>query len=105
MSSKLHSYRNLIITGDFNIDLLKLKDSLHIKKKFETTIANGYLPKITLPTRLTSHSSTLIDNYVKLSSNFSKTTAGILNYNISDHQPYFVTLDYLSIANENLKFI
>ena len=105
LSSKLHSYRNVIITGDFNIDLLKLKDSLHINNFFETIIANGYLPKITLPTRLTSHSSTLIDNcYVKLSSNFSKTTAGILNYNISDHQPY-LTLDYLSITIENQKFI
>ena len=106
LSSKFNRYKEVVITGDFNLDLLKLRDSIHINNFFETMISNGYLPKITLPTRITAHSSTLIDNcFVKLSSEFSKTTSGILNYNLSDHQPYFVTLDYLLMSNETSKFI
>jgi len=100
------SSKEVIITGDFNIDLLKLKDSIHINNFFEMMTSCGFLPKITLPTRITSHSRTLIDNcYIKLSSHFSYTTAGILNYNISDHQPYFVTLDYLSVFEESNSYM
>ena len=96
ISAMTNSNKEIIILGDFNLDLLKINESQHVNNFFETMVAHGYIPKITCPTRITQNSCTLIDNcYVKLSSNFSKTTAGILNYNISDHQPYFVTLDYL----------
>ena len=57
------------------------------------------MPKISLRTRLTQTSATLIDNnYVKLSNNFSESTSGSLHNNISDHQPSFVTLDYLNMS-------
>lgn len=104
--SHLQVYKEVILTGDFNLDLLKIKESTHVNNFFETVMSNGYIPKITFPTRITSHSSTLIDNcLVKMSSKFSITTAGILNYNISDHQPYFVTLDYLKTSRVETKLI
>lgn len=104
--SQLRSYREVVLTGDFNFDLLKIGSSRHINNFFETMTSNGYVAKIVLPTRLANSSATLIDNcFVKLSSDFSKTTAGILNYNLSDHQPYFVTLDYLSISCKASKHV
>ena len=86
----------VLIAGDFNIDLLKLNDIHTIHEYLESIISSGYIPKITLPTRLSENRRTLIDNFLcKISNNFSRTTAGILNYNLSDHQPYFICLDYL----------
>ena len=95
----------VIITGDFNVDLLKINDRLIYNNYFDTIVSNGFVPKITLPTRITSHSQTLIDNiFVKLSGNFSETTAGILTHQIADHNPYFITLDYLKLIKNRAKY-
>ena len=63
---------------------------------------------ITLPTRLTDHSSTLIDN---IFSNFNKPhshSSGVFVSNISDHFPYFYTLpsnsDYANTLNTNIDY-
>jgi uncharacterized protein YifN (PemK superfamily) len=94
------------ITGDFNIDLLKIRHKANFNDFFETMLSNGYIPKITLPTRLSHHSSTLIDNiFVRMSDNFSATTAGVVMANISDHLPCFVSLDYLVINKSCQKYI
>ena len=59
-------------------------------------MAQCFIPKITLPTRLSSRNCTLIDNFLcKLSNGFSQSTAGILISRISDHLPYFIFVDYL----------
>lgn len=96
----------VIIVGDFNLDLLKMHINEHIKYFFESMLSNSYIPKITFPTRLTNNSGTLIDNiYVKLSYGFSETTAGILWNNISDHQPCFVTLDYMFKSTDKSRYV
>ena len=48
--------------GDLNIDLLKA--NLHAKTNefVNDVISQGFLPKITRPTRITPHSATLIDH-------------------------------------------
>jgi hypothetical protein len=100
------SNKEVVLTGDFNIDLLKIKEKSNFNSFFETILSNGFIPKITFPTRITNHSSTLIDNiFVKLSNNFSSTTSGILLTNISDHFPCFTCLDYLTPGKHSDKFI
>jgi hypothetical protein len=80
--------KEIVISGDFNIDLLKIREKSVIGDYFEMIIANGFIPKISSPTRITPHSATLIDNILtKLSDNFSSTSSGILTVNISDHLP------------------
>ena len=72
--------------GDYNVDLLKLKNSIPFNENyFDNILSAGYIPKITFPTRL-SENSTLIDNIftTNLSSDLS---AYILDMYISDHQP------------------
>jgi hypothetical protein len=91
---KLPSSKNLIIAGDFNINLLSLASppSPHIPEFVNNVISNGLIPKITLPTRITDTSCTLIDNFLCKLDPTWKETAGILIRKISDHQAYFITI-------------
>ena len=96
----------VIIGGDLNIDLLKINEKPKINEYFETILANGYFPKITYPTRLTRNNGTLIDNFFcKISKNFSKTSSGICTFKLSDHQPYFVCLDFLTVKQSKYKLV
>ena len=55
ISSLLHKFdknKHVLITGDFNINLLKFQENNHINDFLETFISNGYIPKITMPTKL-----------------------------------------------------
>ena len=105
----LHNFQNsnkeVALCGDFNIDLLRLKEVNVFNEYFDTILSNGFVPKITLPSRITAQSSTLIDNiFIKLSNN-SCTSSGILLLNISDHFPCFITLDYINVRKEVHKTI
>ena len=84
-----------IITGDFNINLLDLKanNSPRTHEFYNNVITTGFVPKITLPTRLGEKSCTLIDNCLCKIPEHCTSTSGILSHKISDHQPYFITLD------------
>lgn len=96
----------VIIAGDYNIDLLKFRETNKVNEYFNTIIANGFIPKITFPTRLTASNGTLIDNFlVKISKHFSETKSGILISDLSDHLPYFLCLDYLNIKQTRPKYI
>ena len=97
---------DVVICGDFNINLLKFDERTSVNDFLENILSNGYLPKITLPTRLTRNSGTLIDNaFVKMSNNFSNTTSGIVSFKISDHLPYYVCLDFLLHKKKLSKYI
>ena len=102
----LNNNRNeVIIAGDYNIDLLKINDKPIISEYFDTITSHGFFPKITLPTRLSDHHGTLIDNFLcKLCKGFFKSTSGILISNISDHFPYFISLENTQPVNTLPKF-
>lgn len=72
---------------------MKSKTSPHTHEFYNNVVTTGFVPKITLPTRLGETSCTLIDNCLcKIAENYSS-TSGILSHQISDHQAYFVTID------------
>ena len=50
------------LMGDFNIDLLKVNIHAKTNEFVNDVISQGFLPKITRPTRITPHSATLIDH-------------------------------------------
>lgn len=86
--------RDVVITGDYNINLLKVHDRSIYAEFLDTMISNSYSPKITFPTRITKSSATLIDNFFcKLTDSCFKTQAGIIFTNLSDHLPYFICID------------
>ena len=71
-----------------NINLLNHKDHQPTNELLDSLASNSFLPYILLPTRLTSHSKTLIDN---IFSNviFHEVTYGKITATISDHLPIF----------------
>ena len=91
--------------GDFNIDLLKINEKEQISDFFDMLVSGGYIPRITLPTRVTEHSKTLIDNYFVKLQNLNNLTAGILRSQISDHYPYFICIDFLMLFKQKQKYV
>ena len=92
------------LCGDYNIDLLKIKMKNHANNYFEELVTNGFFPKITLPTRISERSSSLIDNIFTNDSE-EKETAGILLNHLSDHQIIFTYIEKLSYIEKLPKFI
>ena len=92
MLQEYHSNsQNTYICGDFNMDLLKVNEVQFNADYFNDILSAGYIPTITLPTRL-SDSSSLIDNI--FTDNLSvEMSAFILNNHISDHQPVVLFCD------------
>ena len=97
---------NVALFGDYNIDLLKIKERPKVNEFFELMMTNGFILKITLPTRFSRNNATLIDNvFCKISHNLSTTFSAISLSNISDHQPYIVPFDYLNMYKKPTKLV
>ena len=93
---------NTYMCGDYNVDLLKINSVQFNENYFDSIISSGYVPTITLPTRLSDNSS-LIDNV--FTSNLSNAlSAYILNVHISDHQPVILFTDD-DLPHKKLKYI
>ena len=89
--NKLNKERKkAVILRDFNINLLN--DNSNEVIDFLTIIAsNTFVPTITIPTRISEHSETLIDNIL---TNITEKTleSGNLAVGISDHFPQFLLI-------------
>lgn len=95
-------YKNVILAGDFNINLLNSHLHHHINEYYESILASGYFPALTLPTRLTNNSGTLIDNlFLKTAKKTSFFAGSILN-NISDHLPCFLSIELENHINPKI---
>ena len=69
------------LMGDFNIDLLKSESCEFANRFIEQLFTSSFYPLITKPTRITSHTATLIDNIFTNLNNFDQLdlcTNGIL---------------------------
>jgi hypothetical protein len=80
--------KDIILCGDFNIDLLKSDSHSGSGVYLDTLLEQGILPLITLPTRIMNRSASLIDH---ISTNISDDCydTGIIISDISDHFPVF----------------
>ena len=84
-----------VIAGDFNINLLNSKNAL-TEQYINNLLQNSFIPCITLPTRITHHSASLLDHILlKTSKNLihTKVSAGNLIADISDHLPNIIFID------------
>ena len=54
--------KQILLLGDFNINLLKCNEDNEILSFLDIMNSHLILPQIFLPTRVTEHSKTLIDN-------------------------------------------
>ena len=89
-----HENKNHILTGDVNLSLLKDAKLSGVSKFLENLLSHNFMPQITLPTRITEKTATLIDN-ILINSNVLNCISGNITISISDHLPQFIVLDSL----------
>ena len=97
----------VIIMGDININLLEENDS-KVNNYLNNFFANNFIPCITLPTRITHHSATLIDHiFIKTPKKLvqNKCSSGNLIADIADHLPNFTFLDIKTPSIKNRPYI
>ena len=88
--------KEIYITGDFNIDLLKIESNIKCKNFYDLMCSYGLLPKIIQPTRTTETTATIIDNI--FTNNLSANTiSGNLLTDFSDHFGQFVSIRRVKI--------
>ena len=83
--------KSVFLLGDFNVNLLNYNEHNQTNEFLDPLASNSFIPLNLQPTRITSHSSTLIDNI------FSNVIApdiisGNLTATISDHLPQFLII-------------
>ena len=93
------------LIGDFNINLIQYETHVPTNEYLNTLLCHGQLPMITLPTRITPVSSTLIDHIsTNLKHDFYDN--GIIYSCLSDHMPVFhISHDTDVISESNSSFI
>ena len=81
--------KQIFLVGDFNINLLTYNEHQPTNEFLDSLASNSIIPYILLPTRLTIHSKTLINN---IFSNVLSCEAisGNIIATISDHLPQFL---------------
>ena len=92
--AKIHGKRrDVILAGDFNIDLLQVKNRNAFGEYLDQMFSFGFSPILTLPTRFSKHKATLIDHiFCKSSDQMNRCRGGIILKALSDHYPAFVAL-------------
>ena len=85
------SGKTCIIMGDFNINLL-INSNRNTKTYTDLFTSYGYYPFINKPTRVSTHSATVID-HIWCNNTDMVTGGGILLCDISDHFATFLLLD------------
>ena len=93
------SQKVMFICGDFNIDLLNQNKHKMTEEFINTLYSLSLYPKITRPSRITSHSASLIDN-IFTNQIDNDTVSGLLVCDISDHLPVFTTYNNSHMNNQ-----
>ena len=86
-----HKNKHIILASDSNIDLLKFQKHEPTTKFVNCLSEYGFVPTISLPTRVTSHSATLID-HIFVNHCAAVTKSGIITADLSDHLATFVNI-------------
>ena len=93
MLSKLNgSNSNLILAGDFNINLLKIETHSSTRAFFNIMTSYQLMPTILRPTRITPYSASLIDNIFVNFLSGSQESFVLVN-DLSDHLPVMFCTD------------
>ena len=77
--------------GDFNIDLLQYDSHSNTNDFLNSMTSNSFLSSILQPTRVTDHSSTVIDNIFSNITEF-KTSSGNITSLVADHFAQFLVV-------------
>ena len=83
--------KNIILMGDYNINLLNYDGSPEVSEFLDCMCSNAFFPFITKPTRITSRSKTIIDN-IFINFDSQDIVSGNLTVSISDHMAQFIQI-------------
>ena len=84
------------ICGDFNLHLLQIQTNDRYSQFYDNMISVGFIPNITLPTRISETVATLIDNI--FTNNIEKShISGVVSTHFSDH--------HFRDSNNNKKYV
>ena len=93
-----------VLIADWNLDLLKHNRHRPTAEFLDIMYSKMFFPLITRPTRITSHTATLLDN-IFINSLDSVCNSGLLFSDISDHLPIFSILSVkIDCANKDSWF-
>ena len=94
------------MTGDLNINLLNVNVKLIFNEFLDIITSHSFYPHITLPTRLSRRSGTLIDNFFcKFTSSLSDVSSCIFTSGISDHFLYYISINVTRAIIDPIKYI
>ena len=85
------------LMGDFNLNLLNNENHNATGEFLDGLYSHLFFPLITLPSRITSHTASLIDNIFSNHVEHSYLRSGLLITDISDHLPIF------SISSDHIR--
>ena len=95
---------DILITGDFNINLLKILERDKFQEYLDLFMSQGLFPQITMPTRFARKSCSLIDQtFYKSLDDCNPAFSGIIISQISDHFPHFTCLETKPRTRQNKK--
>ena len=83
--------QSIFLLGDFNVNLLNYNEHNQTNKFLDSLVSNSCIPLVLQPTRITSHSNTLIANIFSYVID-PDIISGNLTATISDHLPQFVII-------------
>ena len=95
--------KNVFILGDFNLNLLNYDSHTPTKNFVSLFLSQHFLPFVVHPTRVSDHSSTIIDNIFSNICNLETKSGNILTH-IADHFPQFLIVKKAGISNRTLSF-
>ena len=84
----LSKAEEVVLMGDYNINLIQYENHPQTLRYLDILLTNNFMPHITLPSRITNTSSTLID-HIHSNSKQGSFISGIIYSCISDHMPIF----------------
>ena len=94
-----HKNKTVFLCGDFNANLLAAEEHSDTEAFYEDLACQSFQPLFLQPTRVTSHSATLIDN-IFCNDLTAHTEGGNLTTSISDHFPQFAIIDNINKEHE-----
>ena len=94
---------NVFILGDFNLNLLNYGSHASTTNFVSLFLSQHFLPFVVNPTRVSDHSSTIIDNIFSNICNLETKSGNILTH-IADHFPQFLISKNVGISNRTLSF-
>ena len=81
--------KDIMIMGDFNVNLVNYNDDKNTGNFLDTMFSQSFLPYITISTRITRNTKTLIDN-IYFNKPLNNVISGNLSSIISDHLIQFL---------------